>query len=101
LPGLDGSEWLGEDVGQVVVDRDVCKVKSFILFNMVTEPVVADVDVPGTVLIDGVLEQRKGALIVAVESYQLRREVDEWLEGIKEMLSPDNVLARLGACPIL
>jgi hypothetical protein len=51
LSGLDWRERFGEKVSGILVGRNVFDLKSFILFYVVLEPVISDIDVAGAVLI--------------------------------------------------
>jgi hypothetical protein len=66
LFSFERGEWLCEEVGDVMVGWDVGKEEIIGLFDMMTEPMVVDVDVLGAMLVDGVLEEGKRPLVVTV-----------------------------------
>ena len=72
-----------------------------VLLEVMAKPVVPDIDMPGSMLIEGVLEKGECTLIVTVECDTVRRKFDEGAKGIEELLSPDDVLARFGAGSVL
>ena len=67
LFGFDWGEWLCEEVGSIMVGRDIGKVEVIQSFDMMTEPMVADVYVSYAVLIDGIFEEGKHPLVVTAQ----------------------------------
>jgi hypothetical protein len=65
-----------------LVGWDVGDLKGLVVLDVVTKPVITDIDVLGTVLIDGVLEERESSLVITVECDPRSGNVDEWLQGV-------------------
>jgi hypothetical protein len=53
---LDESERFGEKVGNILIRWDVSQVKVVGFLNVVSKPMVQDIDVSGTMLVDSVFE---------------------------------------------
>lgn len=98
---FDWRECLSEEIGAVLICGNVAQIKVARAFDMMSEPVIANIDVACTMLIYGVFEEGKRPLVVAVESDVVDWDGNVRSKRVEKLLCPDNVLTSFGASLVL